>query len=53
MLGRAAFHCYQLLKVLTGLIPFFLSWEEMVVEAGAVKTFVNIFFSNPSEALIF
>ena len=36
-LGRAAFHCYPVLKVVIGCIPFFLKWEEMVVEGGKKK----------------
>ena len=33
-LGRAAFHCYLVLKVVLGCIPFFLKLEEMVAEGG-------------------
>ena len=36
-LARAAFHCYPVLKVVIGCIPFFLKWEEMVVEGGTKK----------------
>ena len=33
-LGRAAFHCSPVLKVVMGCIPFFLKLEDMVVEGG-------------------
>ena len=33
-LGREAFHCYLVLKVVLGCIPFFLKLEEMVAEGG-------------------
>ena len=36
-LGRAAFHCNPVLKVIIGSIPFFLWWDEMVVEGGTTK----------------
>ena len=35
--GRAAVHCYLVLKVVTGCILFFLKWEEMVEEGGTKK----------------
>ena len=37
-LVRAAFHCYPVLTVVIGCIPFFLKWEEMVVEGVVVKS---------------
>ena len=36
-LGRAAFLCYSILKVVKGCIPFFFKWEEMEVESGTKK----------------
>ena len=37
-LGRAAFHCYPVLKVVIHRVyPFFLLWEDMVVEGGTKK----------------
>ena len=33
-LGRAAFHRQPVLQVVIGCIPFFLKWEEVVVEGG-------------------
>ena len=37
-LGRAAFHCYPVLNVVIGCIPFLLKGEKMVVEGGTKKT---------------
>ena len=42
-LGRAALHCYPVLKVvICRLHAFFLSWEEMMVEGGTKKMLVTI-----------